>query len=387
MTMNCRLKLLILVSLISQKDDKMKRLILLFCLAVGGGFMIKNYAQFAEPSISFNKTSHNFGNINELDGIKSYEFEFINNGSQPLILYDVTSTCGCTIPEWNKEPIPPGGKGKIKVTFDPHGRPGAFRKPVNVKSNARESAVTLYIVGMVNPKPRTVADDFPSRYGKIRLSTNHVSMMTLLKSQVKTDTVEFFNDSDSVVTLTFADVPAHLSLKAQPASVEPKKRGVIYVTYDAKKNSDWGFAMDRVFLNINGVRFPDNFLAVSCQLSEDFSKMSADQKAKAPKASLSEDVFNFGTINAGQKVTHDFILKNAGQDPLVIRKISTTCGCTASEPDKYEIPGGGQTTIKCTFDSRGKNGKQFQTVTMITNDPMASEMVIRILGTVQAGSK
>jgi hypothetical protein len=349
--------------------------------------MIKNYAQFAEPSISFNKTSHNFGNINELDGIKSYDFEFINNGSQPLILYDVTSTCGCTVPEWNKEPIAPGGKGKIKITFDPMGRPGAFRKPVTVKSNARESTVTLYVVGMVSPKPRTVADDFPSKYGKIRLSTNHVSMMTLVKGQIKTDTVEFFNDSDSAATITFRDLPAHLSVKVQPQVAEPKKRGVIYVTYDAGKNPDWGFVMDRLYLTINGQRYNDNFLAISGQLSEDFSKWTADQKARAPKASLSEDVFNFGTINGGQKVTHDFILKNNGQDPLIIRKVSTTCGCTASEPDKYEIPGGGQTTIKCTFDSRGKNGKQFQTVTMITNDPLASEMVIRILGTVQPGTK
>ncbi len=365
----------------------MRRLTALLCLVLLGGFLINNYAQFTEPSISFTKTSYNFGNISELEGIKSYDFEFINNGSQPLVIYDVTTTCGCTVPEWNREPIAPGVKGKIKVTFDPMGRPGAFRKPVTVKSNARESTLTLYIVGLVTPKPKTVADDFPIRMGRVRLSTNHVSMMTVFKTQVKTEKLEFYNDSDTALVLTIKDAPPHLGFRVDPERIEPKGKGVIYVSLDGSKNPDWGFTMDRVFLTIDGKKYLDNLLAVSAQMTEDFSSWTPDQKVKAPKAVLSEESFNFGTISGGQKVTHDFTLKNTGQDPLIIRKISTTCGCTASEPDKLVIPGGGETTIKCTFDSRGKSGKQFQTVTMILNDPLASEMVIRILGTVQSNGK
>lgn len=365
----------------------MKRLTVLFCLSILSATLCNNYAQFAEPSISFGKTSYNFGNINELDGIKSYEFEFVNNGSQPLIVHDVTSTCGCTIPEWSREPIAPGGKGKIKVTFDPKGRPGAFRKTITVKSNARESAVTLYIVGLVNPKPKTVADDFPIRMGKVRLSTNHVSMMTVYKNQIKSDTLEFFNESDSAVTLTFTEIPAHLSLKVEPPVLEPGKRGVIRVSYDGQKSSEWGFVMDRVFLVVNGQKYFDNLLAVSAQLEEDFSKWSPEKKATAPRAVISEESFNFGTIKAGEKITHDFVLKNTGTDPLIIRKISTTCGCTASVPETYEIAGGKETLIKCSFDSRGKLGKQFQTVTLVLNDPMASTLVLRFMGTVATSGK
>jgi len=365
----------------------MKQLALIISLFILGGWVCNNYAQFSEPSISFNLTSHNFGNMNELDGIKSCEFEFINNGSQPLILFDVTTTCGCTVPEWNREPVAPGARGLIKVDFDPLGRPGAFRKSITVKSNARESTVQLYIVGLVNPKPKTIADDFPIRMGKIRLSTNHLSMATVFKDQVKTATLEFYNDSDSAVAVTLADLPPHLAARVDPISLEPAKKGVISITYDANQNSDWGFVMDRLYMTVDGQLYPDNILAVSAQLDEDFASWTPEKKARAPKAVLSEDSFNFGTITAGQKITHDFILKNTGKDPLVIRKISTTCGCTASKPGTYEIQGGKETTIACSFDSRGKAGKQFQTVTLILNDPSASSLVIRLIGTVSSSGK
>jgi hypothetical protein len=365
----------------------MKRLLAALCLVIIGGQFYNNYAQFTEPSITFDKTSFNFGNINELEGFKTHIFTFTNNGSQPLIIHDVTSTCGCTIPEWSKEPIAPGGTGTIKVTFDPLGRPGAFRKNINVKSNAREATTALYIVGLVNPKPKTVADDFPIKIGRLRLATNHVSMQTVFNSQIKVDTVQIFNDSDSVLSVEIADAPAHLTFTIAPPKLEPKKGGLIYVAYDGKKVNEWGFVLSRVMFKLNGTLVPESLLAISATVDEDFSKLTAEQKLRAPKAKLDEDTYNFGTAAPGQPIAHDFILKNEGKDPLIIRRISTTCGCTASKPDKYEIKGGESTTLKCTFDSRGKMGKQFQTVTLVVNDPLQSTLVLRFLGNVDSGNK
>ncbi len=365
----------------------MKRLLMIICFIsfLGGNNNI--HAQFAEASITFGKTSHNFGTINELDGVKSYTFEFTNSGGQPLILNSVTASCGCTAPEWSKAPISPGEKGSINVAFNPRGMPGAFRKSITVKSNAREGVATLYIVGLVNPKPKTAADDFPVLMGKIRLATNHVSMQIIHKNQVKTDTLKIFNDSDSAVAVTLPNPPKHLSFKVTPEIIEPKKVGSIAVTFDGSQTNDWGFVLNRIFLYFNGKQFSENMLAISATLEEDFTAMTAEARERAPKAVLSEESYNFGSITPGEKISHDFILKNEGKDPLIIRKISTTCGCTASVPEKYEIPGGEQTVLKCSFDSRGKAGKQFQTVTVIVNDPAKSTQVIRLIGSVENTSK
>jgi hypothetical protein len=365
----------------------MKRLILALCLVIAGGQFYNNYAQFTEPSITFDKTSFNFGNINELDGLKTHIFSFTNNGSQPLLVYDATTTCGCTIPEWNKEPIPPGGSGTMKVTFDPLGRPGAFRKSITVKTNAREETVVLYIVGLVSPKPKTVADDYPIKIGNLRLSTNHVSMRTVFNSQIKVDTVQVFNDSDSALTVSFVDVPAHIAMSVMPNKLEPKKGGLIYIMFDGKKVNEWGFVLNRISFKLNGTGFPESLLAISATIDEDFSTWTPEQKLRAPKAKLDEESFNFGTIKPGQPVAHDFTLRNEGKDPLIIRKVTTTCGCTASKPEKLEIKGGESTILKCTFDSRGKVGKQFQTVTLIVNDPLQSSVVLRFLGNVESSDK
>ena len=365
----------------------MKRLMIALCLIITGGQFYNNYAQFTEPSITFDKTSFNFGTFSEIGGLKTHTFSFTNNGSQPLIIQDVTTVCDCTVTEWSKVPIPPGGSGIIKATFDPLGRPGAFRKSITVKSNARESTVILYIVGLVSPKPKTVADDFPIKIGNLRISTNHLALQTVFNTQVKVDTVQIFNDSDSVLNVSVSDAPSHISFTVSPPALEPKKKGLIYVAFDGTKIKEWGFVVSRVIFKLNGIPVPDNLLAISATIDEDFSKLTPEQKLSAPKAQLDEESFNFGTITPGQPVAHDFTLKNEGKDPLIIRKISTTCGCTASKPDKYEIKGGESTILKCTFDSRGKTGKQFQTVTLILNDPLQPIVVLRFLGNVESSGK
>lgn len=100
----------------------------------------------------FTVKSHDFGTIKEANGPVSCTFEFTNTGDKPLLIIDATASCGCTRPEYPSKPIKPGKKGKIKVTFSPIGRPGAFKKTVKIKTNGKERTTTLIIKGTVVPK-------------------------------------------------------------------------------------------------------------------------------------------------------------------------------------------------------------------------------------------
>ncbi len=101
---------------------------------------------------TFQNRSHDFGVIKEDGGPVSHVFEFTNTGDKPLIIVEATASCGCTRPEFTTKPVKPGKKGKIKVTYSPLGRPGAFRKTVKLKTNASDPrAVTLIIEGTVTP--------------------------------------------------------------------------------------------------------------------------------------------------------------------------------------------------------------------------------------------
>ena len=105
-----------------------------------------------QAEATFATLSHDFGTIQEAKGPVSCTFEFTNTGNKPLLIIDAVASCGCTRPEYPTKPIKPGKKGKIKVTYSPIGRPGAFKKSVKVKTNGKERTVTLRIQGTVIPK-------------------------------------------------------------------------------------------------------------------------------------------------------------------------------------------------------------------------------------------
>jgi hypothetical protein len=85
------------------------------------------------PKISFSKEVHDYGNI-KYDGDPNCSFEFTNTGDEPLIISNAKGSCGCTVPEWPKEPIAPGAKGTIKVKYDTK-RSGPINKSVTISTN------------------------------------------------------------------------------------------------------------------------------------------------------------------------------------------------------------------------------------------------------------
>lgn len=105
-----------------------------------------------ESQIKFVEAVHDFGKIKEDGGPVSYEFEFVNTGDGNLAILEATAQCGCTRPEYPKNLIAPGKKNKIKVTYNPIGRPGPFEKVVTVKTNGKPRKARLKITGEVISK-------------------------------------------------------------------------------------------------------------------------------------------------------------------------------------------------------------------------------------------
>jgi len=100
--------------------------------------------------IKFDMEVWEFGEINEGDVIDTV-FTFENIGSDPLIISNAKAGCGCTVPQWPKEPIAPGETGKIAVKFNSKGKPGQQNKPVTLTMNTTPNTMKLRLVGKVNP--------------------------------------------------------------------------------------------------------------------------------------------------------------------------------------------------------------------------------------------
>ncbi len=103
--------------------------------------------------IKFDKNSHDFGSFSESKPVVECVFTFTNIGDAPLVIHQATGSCGCTSPEYPKEPIMPGKKGTIKVTYNGNGRlPGHFRKSITIRTNAKTEMIRLYIEGDMTEK-------------------------------------------------------------------------------------------------------------------------------------------------------------------------------------------------------------------------------------------
>ena len=122
----------------------MKKIILIAVIGLIG-FAVQ--AQDKKAKIVFKSETIDYGEIQKgADGIRV--FEFTNTGNAPLVISDVKSSCGCTVPEKPKDPIMPGATGEIKVKYDTN-RKGPIRKTITVYSNADEPVKAIKIKGTV----------------------------------------------------------------------------------------------------------------------------------------------------------------------------------------------------------------------------------------------
>jgi hypothetical protein len=96
----------------------------------------------------FREYEHSFGKVSEGEKI-GYVFKFENKGTSDLIISAAITTCGCTVPKYDRKPIPPGKEGKLEVVFDTSGRNGMQTKTITVRSNASIPVVVLKITAEV----------------------------------------------------------------------------------------------------------------------------------------------------------------------------------------------------------------------------------------------
>ncbi len=107
-----------------------------------------NVIETTKPVMAFPSESHDFGEVPEGEKY-THEFTFTNNGKEPLIISNVKASCGCTTPEWPKEPIMPGETSAITAVYNSKGRPGPFNKSITITSNAYKPTKRLFIKGKV----------------------------------------------------------------------------------------------------------------------------------------------------------------------------------------------------------------------------------------------
>jgi hypothetical protein len=122
---------------------------------------------------------------------------------------------------------------------------------------------------------------------------------------------------------------------------------------------------------------------VSANIIQDFSWMTEKDKTNAPKIVFEKTEVVFDTIKMGESVIVEFPFRNEGKNDLKILKVKSSCGCTAVAPEKNILKKGEKSSIKVTFNTAGRQGNQQKSVTVITNDPEHSIVVLTLKGYVK----
>lgn len=369
----------------------MKKLVFSFIALFAG--IATMFAQGA-PEIYFEQITHDFGTFPEENGKVSCTFEFKNVGNADLVLQSVKASCGCTTPDWTKEPVAPGGTGVVKATYNATGRPGSFTKTITVKSNAGEKRLT--IKGEVIPKAQKVEDKYPFEVNGLRLMKKNCYFNTIYYSedanakknenarpQSKTEVIEVINNGKEDIKVSFENGnPKLVSAKMTPEVLKAGERGSIEVTVSPKDSDVWGTFKKSFKIKANGK--PADFeITLYGNVAEDFSYMTPEEKAEAPVLTVGNTI-SLEPIEIGKAKTFKFKVQNTGKKPLIIRSFHCDApGFTIKAPSK-PIKAGKEGEIYVTVNAaNSKAGKYSQRLTLTTNDPNRSTFVINLTGEIK----
>jgi len=362
---------------------KMKKLLLMIpILAVG-------VSLFGQPIMKLSVTEHDFGTFKEEAGRQTFNFVVTNTGGAPLVIQNIVASCGCTTPEWTKEPIASGAKGMITAIYDPKDRPGQFNKTLSVYTNSDPNIVVLTIKGEVIAREKTVEELFTFPVGSVRFESNHLAFTNVKKTEKKIRVMQIVNTSKDPVKVEFDQLPPHLALRTDPEILKPGQKGIVEGTYDANKNGAWGNVSDLVKIKLNGVLQENVYYYISANLVEDFSNLSREQLENAPVFQLQTTTVDLGKISGNTANDVAFKFTNTGKSDLLIRMVRSSCGCTAVQqgPQGIGIKPGETSAIKATFNSGSYSGRVTKAIYVYTNDPKNSEVVLMLNADVQQPSQ
>lgn len=326
------------------------------------------------PGIQFENRLHDFGEIKEENKEAGCVFTFKNTGNAPLVIQRVNASCGCTTPDFTKEPVVPGGTGSIKVSFDAVGRPGEFQKTITVYSNdPNNPQVILTIMGNVIPKGGiNIEQSYPKNVGGLRFDKTQVSILDAKTGSIRTEKINIINTTSKTIKLSFRNVPTHIRAVASDTELKPGKKGSITIDYLASQAKDYGRREDAFILLLNNSTRQS--IQVSAFITEDFSKLTEEQLEKAPKGTLSTTRLNLGSMKKKEQKTQYVTLTNSGKTALLIRKIVPEYDGLKVTPEKTSVPAGQSVRLKVDFNAGSFSGNVVQRATIFTNDPNNSQI-------------
>ena len=318
-----------------------------------------------KPEISFNETTYDFGTIAEEDGNVTHVYEFTNTGSSDLLLSQVQASCGCTTPQWIREPIAPKEKGTITVTYRTAGRPGPFTKSITVTSNAGKQI--LFIKGVVIPKGQNIETAYPILKGDVRIISESINFGDITHGENKTARFSLANNAKSDVFVNFINLPVYITAESKKIKVDEKSN--ITLSFDTKKAEKWGRINEDIVFVTGDVKNKKTIKHKVTVLANIIEQFTQEQISNAPTIQIAGEIVA-GEVQKGKKKTVVATFKNTGKSPLYIRNLSSDDSCILIHDISKPIKPGDEGKLKITIDATDLATQDYRkAVNIMSNDP------------------
>ncbi|MDR1336779.1 MAG: DUF1573 domain-containing protein [Tannerella sp.] len=339
------------------------------------------------PVATLPESTHDFGLVEEEAGFASHVFEVQNTGDAPLLISHVQSSCGCTQPQWTKEPVPPGRSGYVEIAFDPVNRPGPFQKYVTIFTNDKRPRLRLTIKGDVVPKRATLQRAFHDTIGTVQLERKAFLFYTVRPGAEVRQEIWIRNFSNEDVTLSLEDVPEYIRLEAPPVLTGGKAER-LKITLDASRLPDMrGHMLGHITWKAVSASGAAVRQAVPLIMNfvNDFSKLTADEKANAPAIQLSNTAMNFGKLKKGgffgwgnKTVSQQIMITNEGKSDLTFHSAGSDDERVRITMAKKTLRAGETIAMNVILSPKAVKGQLAADVYLVCNDPGGPVRNIRV---------
>jgi hypothetical protein len=329
------------------------------------------FAQVAKP-LQFREEIFDFGAIKEQNGPVMHEFSFINNSSRHIKIINVQASCGCTTPDWSKEPVAPGKTGFIQASFNPQGRPGYFNKSLTVMSDFDSNPVILQIKGQVAVEGGESGNlQFQASNGSWKLKSGSFNMgKVFIKDEFTVRDFQVLNGGDKAVTFSGKYLgPAYIKVDVNPKTLQPGEKGNIKVSYNGKMRGKYGFQSDNVELFTDDESNSTKSFSIYATLEDEFPQLTADQLAKAPQLRMQVSSLDFGKLQPNTETVREIQFYNTGKQNLDIKSLQGNCTCVTASAEKTSIKPGESSLITVSLNPQDRRGSLQKSLTIYSNDP------------------
>lgn len=360
----------------------MKRLIY-FCISFIIGMVISADLPAQEKignGLEIDKMVHNFGDIMLDSGPVSCEFTITNKGTKPAVIYNVISSCGCTDVDWTREPIKPGGSGKISVTYSNDEGPYPFDKSLTLYLSDVKKPVILKLRGISREKMRPLTELYPLHHGPMGMKEDMIRCGNLEQGRSKSETVMVANISSRPVFVEFRNVSENLGISVHPNPIPAEGTAELTVTVSADRQR-WGRNEYWAVPVIDGKEYEK--IGVWAFTKENFDNLSEDERMKGPMPRFESSTFSFGTAKVGTEIHATFKMKNEGKSCFCVYKLDVD-SCCYSHSDIPSADPGEEISFRVHLDTKDlPKGECLKIITLTTNSPLRPIVNLFISGTLE----